>query len=140
VYGRSELPPGGPVPVSDRRLIRWDPAAGTAAVRHEWRDAEPATASLAGVARETAAVTRTLQRSGAGELIVVPLDAPGPAVSFDMPAGSLAAFTALEPNRLYNVQDLRFYRTRPTLGRTALPRLLQPGGSLAGDYHTVRLP
>jgi hypothetical protein len=96
--------------------------------------------SLAGVAREAAAVTRTLQRSGAAELIVVPLDGPGPAVSFGMPAGSPAAFTALEPNRLYNVQDLRFYRTRPTLGRTALPRPLQPGGSLAGDYHTVRLP
>ncbi len=49
----------------------------------------------------------------------------------------------LEPSYLYNVQDLKFYRSKPPLLRTALPASLAdlPDGSNPfGDYHAIPVP
>jgi hypothetical protein len=51
------------------------------------------------------------------------------------------SFRLFEPAHLYHLQDLRFYRTRPTLGPTALPaKLIDAPDHPIGDYHVIRLP
>jgi hypothetical protein len=47
------------------------------------------------------------------------------------------SFILLEPNRLYNVDDLRFHRVNGTLDRLSDPRPLKAGGSSTGAYHLV---
>ena len=47
-------------------------------------------------------------------------------------------FVLLDPTRLYNVADLRFYRPTPPLVKTALPRkLADVTGNPVGDYHVI---
>jgi len=47
-------------------------------------------------------------------------------------------FVLLDPTRLYNVEDLRFYRPTPPLAKTALPRkLADVTGNPPGDYHAT---
>ena len=52
-------------------------------------------------------------------------------------------FTLLAPSFLYNAQDLKFYRSKPPLQRTALPAKLADlpdKSNPVGDYHAIRLP
>ena len=65
----------------------------------------------------------------------------------DLEAGTVAEFfgddlgqqfVLLDPTRLYNVDDLRFYRPAPPLVKTALPRRLAGvTDNPRGDYHTI---
>jgi hypothetical protein len=53
------------------------------------------------------------------------------------------SFTLLEPSFLYSLQDLKFFRSKPPLLRTALPAKLADlpdGSNPVGDYHAIRVP
>lgn len=53
----------------------------------------------------------------------------------------LDTFVLLDPEFLYNTDDLKFYRTQPPLQRTALPARLAPvaSESYPAAYHVLRL-
>ncbi len=117
---------------SHTRVVAWDPFLESASLRQEL----PTRAQLVTAARGIAVVSP----GGSPALTVVPLDGDQPPTAFPMPLGSIFGFRALSPAFLYNVLDLRFYRYRPALARTALPAPLAAGGSTTGDYHAIRLP
>ncbi|MBI2219456.1 MAG: hypothetical protein HYU51_19430 [Candidatus Rokubacteria bacterium] len=126
----------------DWRLITWDPGTSAATVRDERGAGEALSVALAGTARESAVLSTVSFPSYDYQLAVVPLEGAGAPSSWPIASTVSPAFTALEPNRVYNTGDSRFYRTRPSLERTALPRSLADGRSPfagAADYHTVIL-
>jgi hypothetical protein len=116
------------------RVVGWDPAAATAAVRHEIREGNRR--QLPTASGGLALVTEGSPSS----LVVVPLDGPLAARRFTLDGAAARAFRALDPALLFSVTDHRFHRwTRGELQRTALPAPLAPGGPSTGDYHAVGL-
>ena len=73
--------------------------------------------------------------------ILVPLEGTRPPIVF--PGQFLFGFTLFDPTYLYSVQDLKFFRSKPPLERTALPAKLADlpdRTNPVGDYHAIRLP
>jgi hypothetical protein len=77
-----------------------------------------------------------------GNSFLIPLDGARPRTDF--PGVNLGTFfTLLDPGYLYSVQELKFFRSKPPLERTALPAKLADlpdRTNLVGDYHAIRLP
>ncbi len=115
------------------RVVAWDPVAQSASLRHEILTGD--VWQLITAAHDVAVVGGLNNPA----LTAVPLEGTQPATAFPMPLGDVFAFRALSPAFLYNVNDLKFYRYRPSLLKTALPATLAAGGSPAGDYHAIRL-
>jgi hypothetical protein len=64
----------------------------------------------------------------------------GPHSSTAFPDEEMTQFVLLEPDFLYNTVDLKFYRRRPPLQRTALPaKLAEAFFGWPQAYHVVRL-
>jgi hypothetical protein len=127
-------------------LIAWDPATSQAHVRHRLPGLSLGDSHVLVAATGTAAlvVSEMLDFLAADPFVttsaVVALDGTAPPAIFtgeDLGA----SFTLLDPGYLYNVRDLRFYRARPPLQRTALPApLAAVAAKPVGDYHLIRLP
>ena len=115
------------------RVVAWDPLAQSASLRHEilTGDVRQLITAAHGVA-----VTSGINSPA---LTAVPLEGNQPATVFPMTLGEVFNFRALSPAFLYSIQDLKFYRYRPDLLKTALPAALATGGSATGDYHAIRL-
>ncbi|MBI2155101.1 MAG: hypothetical protein HYU24_15580 [Candidatus Rokubacteria bacterium] len=121
-------------------LLTWDPGAARAqVVLHEplmeGFSLGPVTGSVVMFAPYS---VETFEPS----TFLVPLDgAQAPTVH---PGEDLRTdFTLLAPSFLYNAQDLKFYRSKPPLQRTALPAKLADlpdKSNPVGDYHAIRLP
>lgn len=128
--------PSGP-PIG--ALVAWYPTRAEAAVRHRPPAVSPADGWTLGSVTATTALVTSVGEMGSST-VLVPLDGGGPATVF--PGLDLAeSFVLLDPDRLYNTRDLRFYRSTPPLTPTALPaRLADAVPHASGDFHAVRLP
>jgi hypothetical protein len=115
------------------RLVAWDPDAGRATRRHQ--DESGDFVFLGSTSRRAAILTKF-----SDELAVVPLEGDAPVGKFSIAAEAARNFRALDPGFVYNADDLKFYRVRANLQRTALPRPLAAGGSAVGDFHAVTSP
>lgn len=131
--GSAGLDPGAAV-------IAWDPGRPSAQVRYrtgaDFNLLGPATNAIALL---TSFGLDEFNRFGISS-VVVPLEGPrGPSLFPNEGLGD--SFALLAPTFLYNVGDLKFYRSTPPLQRTALPApLVEVPGNPVGDYHAIRLP
>ena len=124
----------------DFKLARWTPAAGSTELRHDTQESLhfilSATSDAAlvegdeiadGVFNETVVATR-------GELSATVLTVAG--VEDELP------FVLLNPRYLYNINDLRFYSSKPSLQKTPLPAKLadlEGRSRFHPDHHVLRL-
>ncbi len=120
----------------DGRILVWNPGTSARAVLDQpgLRFVGPATRSTLMVFDLSGA---TLEPS----TLLVPLESTRPPIVF--PGQFLSGFTLLDPSYLYSVQELKFFRSKPPLLRTALPAKLAdlPGGrNPRGDYHAIPVP
>lgn len=122
--------PGFTAPTRSR-LVVWEPEQGTPAATVRY---DGPLMNVTGWSPQTAVGYTT------GTLFhVVPLAGTAAATSLTVAEDTADDFIALEPGFVFNRDDLKFYRTVPTLERTALPRALVPSAVTSGDFHAVKL-
>jgi len=125
-------------------IVVWDATARQAQIRHQFFEDFPELGPTTG----GTLLASTLFPGGAeGDLLprasfLIPLEgAQGPT---DFPGVDLReSFVLLNPSFLYSVGDLKFFRSKPPLQRTALPAKLADlpdKSNPVGDYHAIRVP
>lgn len=127
-------------------LLVWDPRQREVPLRHRLRPASPGDGWNLPAATSRLALVTSFSFSSwpDGEprsaSMLVRLDGGAPPVTFaDRDLGQ--AFVLLDPDRLYNTRDLKFYRSTPPLTPTPLPaRLADAVPHAPGDFHVVHLP
>ncbi len=121
-------------------VVVWDAPAGRAQVRHQFLEDVPEVGPATG-----GTLLATTLFLGGEQLVprasfLIPLE--GTQGVTDFPGVDLReSFVLLSPSYLYSLSDLRFFRPKPPLQRTALPaKLVDVPGNPVGDYHAIRLP
>jgi hypothetical protein len=118
-------------------VVAWDAGAGRA------REALRLPASFHGLgptASTGAVLLSYVPRSGTPGTFYVPLE-EGALESFFAGRDLTFDYALLSGDRLYGVQDLRFYLREPPLRPIPLPaRLSAVPGDPVGDYHAIRVP
>lgn len=125
------------------KLATWTPAPAGVDLREEFP--LPGFHTITSASSRMALVTsKTFDKD---RFVNVPLGTSlvpvqGAASSGFFPNELLETFILLDPEFLYNTDDLKFYRTQPPLQRTAFPARLAPAASTRypAAYHVLRLP
>lgn len=120
----------------DATALSWDPASRIARALTRFTPVVDSFHILGPATRDTVLVVAP----GHGSFLI-PLEGIQPPTSF--PEDLTFSFTLLDPSFLYHVGDLKFYRSKPPLLRTALPAKLADlpdGSNPVGDYHAIRVP
>jgi len=147
--GQLRQDPGGPnaIRAFQSRLAVWHPEQGRSETRQEFLvpgfyflDVQPGASSLAAVSSQAVLVGGVTP----GEQFTTFVGLQGPPRSFTFSRNSVLenSFVLLEPELLYNTEDLRFYRKQSPLQPTPLPAKLAPlppGPTPRGEYHAVKI-